>query len=65
MNPHIPPSRDQVGSREYRCPVCGEAIRASLRWHFREFMCGGCDTYLRWECDQRNPGRWAPVVLDG
>jgi len=53
-------SRNGVGQprHEHRCPVCGCPIPASLEWHFQEFCCGGCDTYLRWESDGHCKGRW-------
>jgi len=44
--------------REHRCPVCGEPIPPSLEWHFQEFCCSGCDTYLRWESDDQGKRRW-------
>ena len=43
---------------EEQCPVCGYPIRASLQWHFQEFFCSGCDTYLRWESDGHCKGHW-------
>ncbi|OQB79337.1 MAG: hypothetical protein BWX88_04872 [Planctomycetes bacterium ADurb.Bin126] len=51
-------ARDRQGQHEHRCPVCGWPIKASLQWHFQEFCCSRCDTYLRWEGDDRGHGRW-------
>ena len=51
-------AKDHPGRHEHQCPVCGWAIRSSLQRYFQEFCCSGCDTYLRWECDDRGQGRW-------
>ena len=50
--------RTRQPRRDHQCLVCGWPIRQSLEWHVQEFCCCGCDTYLRWECDDQGRGRW-------
>lgn len=49
------------GHQWHKCPVCGYAIRAGLQWHFQEFCCCGCDTYLRYERKEHGMGRWVQI----